>query len=91
MDAEEKDTVSLEEYLALKRELEEKERLIALKSEALDILREKTGGLPEPRGGFPVLDLSRPLELIVLAVRRTNTRCRLPGSDVIHPLCDGVD
>ncbi len=42
------ESVPREEYLALKRELEEKERLIALQSEALDILREKTGGRPDP-------------------------------------------
>jgi tetratricopeptide (TPR) repeat protein len=81
MDDEKKDTVSWEEYLALKRALEDKESLIVLQSEALEILREKTGGRRESGGGFPALELGRPLELIVLAVRRTNARCRLPGSD----------
>lgn len=74
-----KDTVPREAYLALKRNLEEKERLLAAQAAELENLRQRPPGRKGGVGDCPVLDLARPLELIVLAVRRTNARCRLPG------------
>ena len=38
------------------------------------------------RGGRADLDLSQPIELIVLAVKERATRCRLPGADRVISL-----